>query len=183
MSTLPAGGGPSLAQLGSGQRKLDPERSSVEFHVPTFWGLQTVKGRFKTYEGTLELSRNPAVELKIDASTLDTGNRQRDKHLRSPDFFDAERHPEVTFVSDSAELAGDRLKVQGQLQARGSSIPLELDGKLSATGDELRIEAETEAPHQHLGMVWNRIGMIREPSKLIVKGTLVHQTPSAGGTT
>ena len=61
----------------------------------------------------------PAVELTIEADSLDTKQRRRDKHLRSADFFDVEHHPEVRFVSDSAALDGERLKVHGQLHAAG----------------------------------------------------------------
>src|SRR6185312_8034794 len=65
--------------------RLDPERSSVEFEVP---GLSTVRGRFHRYQGTLDLRREPAIELTIEAASVDTGNRRRDKHLRSKTFFD-----------------------------------------------------------------------------------------------
>ena len=178
MSTTPGESGPSVAELATGEWTLDPERSSVEFHVPNFWGLMTVKGRFRSYTGTLNLSREPAIELRIEAQSLDTRNRQRDKHLRSADFFDAERYPEVTFVSDSASLDGDKLTVRGQLHARGSSVPLELDGQLEERDGELWIEAATHAPHRELGMVWNPIRGIGPRSKLIVRGALVREAAS-----
>ena len=75
------------------------QRSSVEFHVPNFYGLQTVTGRFGSSEGTLELGAHPAAQLTIDAASLDTEHARRDKHLRSAAFFDVERHPHVRFTS------------------------------------------------------------------------------------
>ena len=63
--------------------QIDPGRSSVEFRVPNLYGLQTVKGRFERYEGTLDLHTEPAIELTIDADSVNTNNAQRDKHLRS----------------------------------------------------------------------------------------------------
>ncbi|MGH2882379.1 MAG: YceI family protein, partial [Solirubrobacteraceae bacterium] len=83
----------------SGGWQLDPHRSSVEFRTRHFWGLITVKGHFDDYHGQLDLSANPAIELSIDAASVQTGNRKRDRHLRSADFFDAENHPQVRFIS------------------------------------------------------------------------------------
>src|SRR3954453_7846168 len=80
--------------------RLDPARSSVEFHVRHFYGLMTVKGEFADYDGTLELGATPAVELTIHAASLDTKRAKRDEHLRSDDFFDVEHHPQVRFVSE-----------------------------------------------------------------------------------
>src|ERR1700760_2126801 len=85
-----------------GRWRIDPTRSSVEFRTPTLWGLATVTGRFETYEGTLDLQQNPAIELTIDAASLNTNLGFRDKHLRSEDFFDVANHPRVRFMSDSA---------------------------------------------------------------------------------
>jgi polyisoprenoid-binding protein YceI len=100
----------------SGRWRLDPTRSSVEFHVRHFYGLITVKGHFDRFDGTLDLDGKPAVELTIDADSLETKNRQRDKHRRSADFFGVEEHPQVRFVSDTVTLAGEKLTVHGQLQ-------------------------------------------------------------------
>jgi polyisoprenoid-binding protein YceI len=153
--------------------RIDPARSSVEFHVKGFWGMATIKGRFSRYYGILDLSAQPAIELTIEADSLDTENEKRDTRLRSPDFFDAEKHPYVRFVSESATLDGERLHVRGRLHACGSSIPLEADATLRRTGDALEIEAATEADHRQLGMTWNRMSMIRTPTKLVVTGRLV----------
>ena len=71
----------------SGDWHLDPTRSSVEFHVPHFYGLMTVKGHFDRYEGTLNLEERPALELTVDADSLETKHRTRDAHLRSGEFL------------------------------------------------------------------------------------------------
>jgi polyisoprenoid-binding protein YceI len=155
--------------------RIDPRRSSVEFHARTFWGLATVKGRFERYNGTLELHEAPAIDLTIDAASLQTNNKKRDTHLRSGDFFDVANHPQVRFVSDSATLSGQQLVVRGYLHAAGKSIPVDVDATVRRVGDELEVEAETHADHHHLGMTWNRLGMLRTPSKLIVHGRLVRE--------
>jgi polyisoprenoid-binding protein YceI len=160
----------SIAQ---GRWRIDPERSRVEFRTPTLWGRATVKGHFERYEGTLDLEHDPAIELTIDATSVETGLAVRDKHLRSADFFDAANHPQVSFVSDDATLEGERLHVRGRLAAGGKTIPLELDGSLRRIGEELELNATTTADHRKLGMSHGLLGMIPTPSELIVHGRLV----------
>jgi polyisoprenoid-binding protein YceI len=169
MSTPPA---PTAPDVTSGPWRLDPDQSSVEFHVRHFYGLMTVKGHFDRYEGTLDLGAQPAVDLTIDAESLDTKQGKRDQHLRSADFFDVANHPQVRFVSDSAVLHGDMLTVQGQLQAAGKQIPLELDATVHEVDGELMLEAVTHADHRVLGMTWSPLGILRAPTKLIVRGRL-----------
>jgi polyisoprenoid-binding protein YceI len=77
--------------------RIDPQRSSVEFRVPHFYGLLKVKGRFERYEGTLDLSGDPAVELTIDAASLHTKQKARDKHLRSPGLLQLREPPARAF--------------------------------------------------------------------------------------
>jgi polyisoprenoid-binding protein YceI len=163
----PAGG------LATGTWRLDPARSSVEFHVPHFYGLMTVKGRFDRYQGTLDLSARPAVELVIEADSLDTKRKQRDKHLRSDDFFDVANHPQVRFQADAATLADDKRKVSGLLSAAGKHIPLDVDATITPADDGFEIEASALADHRELGMTWSPMGILRAPSKLIVRGRLI----------
>lgn len=159
--------------IAEGRWRIEPARSCVEFRTPTLWGLATVKGHFERYEGSLDLERSPAIELTIEAASVNTKNSFRDRHLRSLDFFDAENHPEVRFVSDTATVEGERLKVRGRLYAAGSSLPLELDASLRRVGEELEIEARTHADHRKLGMSHGMLGMIPTPSELVVHGRLV----------
>jgi polyisoprenoid-binding protein YceI len=172
MSTIPANAADGRG-IGHTRWRIDPQRSSVEFHVRNLYGLQTVKGRFERYDGTLDLAAEPSIELTIDADSLTTGNARRDEHLRSADFFDTANHPLVRFVSRDATLDGDSLDVRGELHAAGKSIPLELEGSIQPDGDELEIDVTTFADHRALGMTWNRLGMMRTPSKLTVQGRLV----------
>lgn len=161
--------------LSTGAWKLDPERSSVEFRVSTYWGLVKVTGHFERYEGKLDLQSTPAAVLTIDAASLDTRQRQRDEHLRSSDFFDVEQHPEVRFTSETAGLDGQTLAVQGQLEAAGKSVPLDLHATVTTVDGEPVIEAQTTVDRRDLGMTWNRIGMVGTASTLVVKGTLVRE--------
>jgi polyisoprenoid-binding protein YceI len=155
--------------------RIDPTRSRVEFQVKFIWGMSTVKGGFSRYHGTLDLTAQPAIELTVEADSLDTSNDRRDAHLRSRDFFDAETHPSVRFVSEAADLDGDRLTIRGRLHARGTSIPLSLEATLRRIGDELEVEAVCEADHRELG-TWNKLGLVSRTSTLMVKGRLVRDS-------
>lgn len=159
--------------LASGTWRLDPARSSVEFHVPHFYGLMTVKGRFDSYHGSLDLSGHPAVDLVIDADSLNTKQKQRNKHLRSGHFFDVSNHPRVSFEADTATLDGKTLKASGRLHAAGKHIPLHVDATIIPLDGEFEIEATALADQRELGMTWSPLGITRAPSKLIVRGRLV----------
>jgi YceI-like protein len=75
---------------------VDPDESSVEFAVKSFWGLVTVRGRFDRFDGRYETGPDgTTIGLTIDADSLDTGNGTRDKHLRSGGFFNIAEHPQV----------------------------------------------------------------------------------------
>lgn len=150
----------TTAGLATGTWRLDPSRSSVEFHVPNVYGLMTVKGRFDRYEGTLDVSSRPMVSLVVEGDSLDTNNKKRDKHLRSNDFFDLANRPRVRFEADAAEFDGGTLRVRGLLYAGGKHVPLETD-------------ATALVDHRQLGMTWSPLGIVRAPSKLIVRGCLV----------
>jgi polyisoprenoid-binding protein YceI len=113
------------------------------------------------------------VKLAIDANSLDTGHAKRDAHLRASDFFDVEDHPRVSFVSESAALQGATLMVHGQLHAAGKQMPVDVDATVSWVEGEPEIEAVTHVDHRALNMTWSPLGLLRAPSKLIVRGTLI----------
>jgi polyisoprenoid-binding protein YceI len=159
--------------------ELDPRRSSVEFRTGNLWGLQTVNGRFDNYRGKLDLRATSAIDLTIEAGTVQTGNRKRDKHLRSSDFFDVENHPEVQFVSDSVQAQGETLRVRGRLSARGRSIPVELDAHVRRVDGGLEIKAVTSVQHRELGMTWSPLRTIRPHTELTVNAYVIQNV--AGG--
>lgn len=162
--------------LVEGVWQLDPAHSRVAFEVPHYWGFGTVKGRFARYAGFLDLSSRPAIELTIDAGSVDTRNPRRDRHLRSPEFFSVDQHPYVRFVSDWARADDDRLAVHGELMARGRRIEVELEASVSARPDGFDLIASTFVMHRGLGITWNPFGITRPYSKLSVAGRLVAAT-------
>ncbi|HEY2717500.1 MAG TPA: YceI family protein [Solirubrobacterales bacterium] len=152
--------------------RIDPARSNVEFQTRLLWGFPPVKGRFTRYEGTLDLSAQPAVVLTIEAASIDTEKDKRDEHLRSPAFFGAEQHPYVRFVSESATLDGERLRIHGRLHAGGKTAAVDLEATLQRDGEELELKSTNDVDHRPLGMVW-KLGLPPSPSRLIVSGRLV----------
>jgi polyisoprenoid-binding protein YceI len=111
--------------------ELDPAHTLIEFKVRHLM-ITNVKGRFRKYELDATTLGNDfttaQVELRIDPNSIDTNNDDRDKHMRSADFFDIENHGEITFRSTSVEReTGDVYKLKGDLTIRGISKPIELE--------------------------------------------------------
>lgn len=161
------------------QWKLDSARSIVEFRVPTFWGLSTVVGHFDRFDGFYGRDSEDvlAIELAIDADSLDTGNGTRDRHLRAERFFNVHAHPQVRFTSTLVNDLGGTLAVVGHLKAGARTVPVALGATVRETGDDLEIEATTTVDQRELGMTFSPLGMIRTPSTLHVRAWL---TPDRG---
>jgi polyisoprenoid-binding protein YceI len=157
------------AELATGWWLLDPARSIAEFEVPSVYGLATVRGEFRHYVGTLNLS-DPAVALVIEADSLDTGNRRRDNHLRSPAFFDVDEHPWIRFEADAAELDGEAMQLRGELYAAGKHVPLAVEATVTAVGEEFEIEASAVVDQRELGMRFSPLGMVGDHTRLHVRG-------------
>ena len=153
---------------------VDPDESFVEFAVKTFWGVTTVRGRFDHFEGSYENGPDgTTIELTIDADSLDTGNRTRDKHLRSTGFFHISEHPRVRFASTRVhKVNGEILHVAGRLEAAGNGVLLEFPATIRPVGDGLEVEATTTVDQSQLGMSSGQLGMIRGPATLHVKARL-----------
>ncbi|MFE1193422.1 YceI family protein [Streptomyces olivaceoviridis] len=149
----------------TGRWQLDPTASTVGLRHKTMWGLVTVKGTFTRVGGTGEVRPDGSATgtVTLDAASLDTKNAKRDVHLRSADFFDAERHPEITFTVRGADrLDDDTVRVAGQLTVRGVSRPLSLTARLTGvSAGALTLETEFGVDREQFDMGWNRLGMIR----------------------
>jgi polyisoprenoid-binding protein YceI len=114
----------------TGTWKVDAAHSSVMFSVKHM-GIANVRGRFDEFEGTLEVNENLAdcrIRGTVKVASVDTGDPKRDEHLRSADFFDVERFPEITFECTRVEAIDDEsTRVTGNLTLHGVTRPIVLD--------------------------------------------------------
>ncbi len=113
---------------------LDPTHSEIQFKVKHLL-ISTVTGHFKQFNATIETVgedlSTAKVHLTADLSSISTNNEQRDAHLRSTDFFDAETHPQLTFEGTSLEQVDEEnYKAHGTLTIRGNSKPITLNVEL-----------------------------------------------------
>jgi polyisoprenoid-binding protein YceI len=129
--------------------------------------VSTVRGEFRKLSGEVTLDEtDPSksrVSVALDAASVDTGNEQRDGHLRSGDFFDVEKHPTLTFASKSVKKAGDGLEVTGDLNIRGISkeVVLKVDELTDAItdpwGNQRRgAHATTSIDRKDFGLTFNQ---------------------------
>ncbi|TQN32004.1 polyisoprenoid-binding protein YceI [Haloactinospora alba] len=150
----------SEQQLPVGTWRIDPVHSEVTFSVRHMM-VSKVRGSFERFDATLTVPEDPfasSLEATIDASSINTGNQQRDDHVRSADFFDVENHPQFHFVSTEARQSGDDLVLTGNLTIKGNTNPVEM--KLEFNGSTrdpygmLRagFHAETEISRKTFGV-------------------------------
>ena len=119
--------------------KMDPGHTEVRF----YWnhaGLTEQSGEWGKVDGEIEFDRDnieaTKVTIEIDAASIDTGVADLDKHLRSADFFDVEKHPKITFVSTSAKQTGAKsVLVTGDLSIKDTTNPVEVDVELVFEGE------------------------------------------------
>ena len=169
----------ALWQSAGGRWVLDPRASRAQFHVRHFWGAITVNGWFERIsgEGTVAPDGMVSGRLLIDATSLDTTNRQRDKHLRSEDFFDVERHPDVVVtVTEAGPLAGTIVRCRGTLDAAGHEEPLEFTASVQdATAGAVTLRAEVVLDRTRFGMTWSPLGMAARQARAEVTARFVRQ--------
>ena len=134
MSTEAAVASGTTTQLPTGTWNVDPIHSSVEFQVKHL-GIATVKGVFTDFEGTLEVSdEGVSAHGSVKVASVDTREPQRDGHLRSADFFDADQYPEITFKSTAIRPIDDEdFEIEGDLTIHGVTQPLKLNATVEGT--------------------------------------------------
>ena len=145
---------------------VDPAHTDVAFSV-RHMGLSTVRGRFEQVAGTVETGVDgapTAVRIEIETASINTGTKDRDAHLRSGDFFDAEAHPSITFVSTRVtDRGGERFEVEGDLTMHGVTKPVVLDAEIGeAITDPWGLPrraatASAKLNRKEWGLTWNQI--------------------------
>ena len=132
----------------AGVWKLVPDRSTVSFKIRNMWGLISVKGRFTDFNADGQITGKGAIfgRLDIRAASLHTGIRKRDGHLRSADFFDVERFPEISVVVTAVEsTTGNAADLRATFSIKGVTSPLPLPVQVTVLDDgAVRVSAKTE---------------------------------------
>jgi polyisoprenoid-binding protein YceI len=150
----------------TGTWTVDPSHSSVEFTVKHM-GIANVRGKFTEFEGRLDVKENLAdcrARGTVTVSSIDTGESDRDAHLCSPDFFDVERFPEISFASTHVEAIDDESsRVTGNLTMHGITREIKLDVLIQGTDadpwDNLRagLEAVGTLNRSDFDMKFNQV--------------------------
>jgi len=157
----------------AGTWNVDPAHSSVEFQVRNM-GIVTVKGFFGDFEGALELAEDlesSRAAGTVKAASVQTRSEKRDDHLRGPDFFDVESHPEITFGSTRVDRTGDQVfRVTGDLTIKGVTREISLDARLEGTtkdpwgGERVGVSATGEIDRRDFGLEWD----VRTPGDILL---------------
>jgi polyisoprenoid-binding protein YceI len=147
----------------SGQWQIDPGHTEVAF-IGRHFMLTKVRGRFTGVTGVIMVADEPGestAEVTIDMASVDSGSQARDDHLRSPDFFDAARHPTATFSGRAAAWQGSRGLLAGDLTIRGVTRPVTLRAEYLGHvadpwgGQRAIFTAEGTLNREDWGVTWN----------------------------
>ncbi|MDX1892601.1 YceI family protein [Mycolicibacterium sp. 050158] len=116
------------SSLSAGTWAIDPVHSSIGFSVRHLV-VSKVRGTFGTFSGAIVVAEDgtPSVTAEIAVDSIDTGNEQRDGHLKSADFFDVEKYPTATFVSTGVRADGDAYVLEGDFTLKGVTKPVQLE--------------------------------------------------------
>jgi polyisoprenoid-binding protein YceI len=158
----------------SGRWLVDPQASHIGFVAGNLVGLVKTPGRFPSLSGDLVVDQGRAAgALAIDASSIDTGNRMRDRHLRSRDFFDAKRHPQLRYeVHSISHQDPTTTRIEGELIVADTRAPFPVDVTLHAPSDDVvEVACHTEVDRVALGIRGMR-GMVARAVELDVEITL-----------
>jgi polyisoprenoid-binding protein YceI len=150
-------------RIPTGVYTVDPSHSNVGFAVKHM-GIATVRGNFRGFEGTVDASGDaPVLTGAVDVSTIDTGEENRDGHLKAPDFFDVDQHPQITFRSTGTDASVDgQLTLNGEISIKAVTRPIELTGTIAENGEDpwgnqrIGLELEGAIDRREFDLEWNQ---------------------------
>jgi polyisoprenoid-binding protein YceI len=155
----------TYAPLPGGEYKIDPAHSTIGFQI-RHYEINWVGGRFKDFNGTIRYDEQDptksSVEFAAKVESIDTGVAPRDKHLRTADFFEVEKYPEMTFKSTRVERKGKGWVLHGDLTLKGVTKPVALPFQLTGAikdprgGTRFGVEAQTTIDRRDFGITWGK---------------------------
>jgi polyisoprenoid-binding protein YceI len=161
----------------AGSWTLDPARSTVQLKTRHTWGLRPLHGVFHrvTGSGSVTAAGDVTGTVTVAAESVDTKNNQRDKHLRSPAFFDVANHPHFTFAVDGVAPADGGVRVTGNLTVRGQTRPVSFDATVSTVEGEVGLDAEIPVNRADFGLTWNWLGIAAMDNTIVVHAVFTRQ--------
>ena len=146
----------------AGTWNADPVHSDVSFEV-AYAGVNTFRGSFTDFRATLAGGEEPTLEGAAKVASVDVKDEQLNGHLQTPDFFDAQRFPEIGFrASELRRLEGGRVEGSGELTIKGASRPIELNGAIAEAPsvdpfgrERLGLRLEATIDRTDFGVSWN----------------------------
>lgn len=148
----------------AGTYVIDAAHSKVGFEIPHLV-IATVEGRFTKFDGSITIDsklEKSKANLNVDVATINTDNKDRDDHLKSPDFFDVAKNPKLTFVTKKVVGTADNLKLVGDLTLKGKTKEVTLDVKyLGDVNDpfgnhKVAFSATGKINRKDFGLTWSK---------------------------
>jgi polyisoprenoid-binding protein YceI len=147
--------------------KIDPAHSEIQFKVKHLM-ITTVTGYFKEFDLEVETENEDfttasKIEFTANINSIDTNNQQRDTHLKSADFFDAENHTQLKFVGKKYEANGDEAKLHGDLTIRGTTRPLTVNVEFGGIvvdpygQTKAGFTVNAKISRKEFGLLWNAV--------------------------
>ncbi|MEO5320051.1 YceI family protein [Arthrobacter sp. CC3] len=178
------------ANITTGTWTLDNSHSEIGFTV-RHAGISKVRGQFTDAVATLDLAQDVAdskVNATIQTASFDSGDVNRDGHVRGEDFFDVEKFPEISFVSNAIVPKGDAYELQGDLTIKGVTRPVALETELHGVAVDpfgntrAGLTAETTISRKDFGLTWNAVleaGGVLVSDKVAINLELAFIAPAA----
>ena len=148
-------------EIPAGTYAMDPVHSSITFSV-VHNGVATFRSGFGSYEAKLRGGEDPSLEGTVDVASIEIDEEQLKGHLLSPDFFDAERYPQLRFASSELSVEDDgTAHLRGELEIRGEKREVEASGKFGQLGADLAgnarvgLSVATTVDRRSFGLDWN----------------------------
>jgi polyisoprenoid-binding protein YceI len=150
-------------RIPAGVYNVDPAHSNVGFEV-RHMGIATVRGTFRGFEGKIDATGDaPVLEGTVDVSSVDTGEENRDGHLKGPEFFDADQHPQISFHSTATATAPDgQVQLESEITIKGIVKPIQLTGTIAENGQDpwgnerIGLEVEGVIDRRDFDLKWNQ---------------------------
>jgi polyisoprenoid-binding protein YceI len=166
------------AQALVGEWVLDPGNSTIRLNNKSMWGLVAVNGEFREVSGHGTVSADGEVSgtIRVAAASIDTGNKRRDTHLRSADFFDSANNPDIVFIADGIRPSGQGVAVTGVLTVRDRTRPLTFEAAATVRENgDICLDAEVHVNQVDFGLIWNLLGTVSKTNTLTIRAVFTRR--------